>query len=113
MLHEGRVENQTLLAPLKAMVMRATPEQHDRQIQALLNRPNVRPHLPNIACPTLVITTEGSGLATVDDTRAWQQTIPDSELLVLPGDSYHVAASDAAQCAQATLEFIERRDPDD
>src|SRR5919204_2664613 len=68
--------------------------------------------VPKIACPTLVITTEGSGLATVDDTRAWQQTIADSELLVLPGDSSHVAASHAAQCAEATLEFIERRDPD-
>src|SRR5439155_23768023 len=73
---------------------------------------DIRADVPQIACPTLVITTEGSGLATVDDTRAWQQTIPDSELLVLPGDSYHVAASDAAQCAQAALAFIERRDPD-
>jgi pimeloyl-ACP methyl ester carboxylesterase len=66
---------------------------------------------PKIACPTLVITTEGSDLASVDDTCAWQQTIPDSELLVLPGDSYHVAASHAVQCAQATLVFIARRDP--
>jgi pimeloyl-ACP methyl ester carboxylesterase len=74
---------------------------------------DIRADVPQIACPTLVITTEGSGLATVDETRAWQQTIPNSELLVLPGDSYHVAASDAAQCAQATIEFIERRAPGD
>jgi pimeloyl-ACP methyl ester carboxylesterase len=74
---------------------------------------DIRADVPKITRPALVITTEGSGLASVDETRAWQQTIPDSELIVLPGDSYHVAASDAAQCAQATLEFIERRDPDD
>ena len=49
------------------------------------------------------------GLASVDDTRAWQQMIPDSELLVLQGNSYHVAASHAVQCAQATLAFIGRR----
>ena len=67
--------------------------------------------LPTLACPTLVITTEGSGLASVDETRAWQETIPDSELLVLPGDSFHVAATDAEQCAQATLAFIQRRAP--
>jgi pimeloyl-ACP methyl ester carboxylesterase len=73
---------------------------------------DIRADLPHITCPTFVITTEGSGLASVNETRAWQQTIPDSELLVLPGDSYHVAASHAAQCAEATLEFIERRDPD-
>jgi hypothetical protein len=32
---------------------------------------------------------------------------------VLPGDSYHVAASHAIQCAQATLAFIERWDLED
>jgi pimeloyl-ACP methyl ester carboxylesterase len=71
---------------------------------------DIRADMPHIACPTLVITTEGSGLASVDETRAWQQMIPDSELLVLPGDSYHVAASNAVQCAQATLAFIERQE---
>jgi pimeloyl-ACP methyl ester carboxylesterase len=70
---------------------------------------DIRSDVPKIACPTLVITTEGSGLASVEETRAWQQTIPNSELLVLPGNSYHVAASDAERCALATLEFISRR----
>ncbi|HSB48590.1 MAG TPA: alpha/beta hydrolase, partial [Burkholderiales bacterium] len=64
--------------------------------------------LPRIRCPTLVITTEGSALGTVEEVRAWQRMIPRSELLVLPGNSYHVAASDAERCAQATLEFIKR-----
>ena len=64
--------------------------------------------LARIRCPTLVITTEGSGLGSVEEMRAWQRLIPRSELLVLPGDSYHVAASDAERCAQATLDFIRR-----
>ena len=64
--------------------------------------------LPKIRCPTLVITTEKSALGTVEDTRTWQRMIPRSELLVLPGDSYHVAASDADRCAEAALEFIRR-----
>lgn len=62
--------------------------------------------LPRIACPALVITTEESGLASVQETRAWQQQIPRSKLLVLPGNSYHVAATHADRCVQATLEFI-------
>ena len=70
---------------------------------------DIRADLPKIACPTLVITTEQSGLGTVEETRAWQQQIPDSELLVLPGDSYHVAATHAESAADATLEFIARR----
>jgi 3-oxoadipate enol-lactonase len=69
---------------------------------------DIRDDVPRIACPTLVITTDGSGLASVDETRAWQQQIPKSELLVLPGNSYHVAASHAERCAEATLDFINR-----
>ena len=70
---------------------------------------DIRADLLRIACPTLVITTEESGLATVDATRAWQQEIAGSELLVLPGNSYHVAATHADPSAAATLDFIARR----
>jgi pimeloyl-ACP methyl ester carboxylesterase len=69
---------------------------------------DIRADLPKIRCPTFVITTDGSGLASVDETRAWQQQIPNSSLLVLPGNSYHVAASHAERCATATLDFIDR-----
>ena len=31
----------------------------------------------------------------MEETRGWQETIRDSELLVIPGNSFHVAASDA------------------
>lgn len=62
--------------------------------------------MPRITCPTLVMTTEGSALGSVEATRKWQQTIARSRLLVLPGDSYHVAASDSDRCAAETLAFI-------
>jgi pimeloyl-ACP methyl ester carboxylesterase len=76
---------------------------------ATINYSDIRADLPKIACPTLVITTEESGLASVEETRAGQQTIRDSELLVLPGNSFHAAASDAEACARATLDFIARK----
>jgi len=75
---------------------------------AAINYSDIRADLPKIACPTFVITTDESGLASVDETRAWQQTIRNSELLVVPGNSFHVAASDAERCARATLDFIDR-----
>jgi pimeloyl-ACP methyl ester carboxylesterase len=67
---------------------------------------DVAADLPNINCPTLVITTEGSALGSVDEMRAWQQKIPNSTLLALPGDSFHVAATDPDRCAQAVRDFI-------
>jgi pimeloyl-ACP methyl ester carboxylesterase len=70
---------------------------------------DIRDDLPRIACPTLVVPTERSALGTVEQTREWQARIPDSELQVLPGDSYHVAATHAGRCAEAVLDFIRRR----
>jgi 3-oxoadipate enol-lactonase len=67
---------------------------------------DIREYLPRIECPTLVITTEESGLASVEQNRAWQQQIPNSRLLVLPGNSYHAAITHARECAEATLAFI-------
>jgi pimeloyl-ACP methyl ester carboxylesterase len=67
---------------------------------------DVTPDLPNIRCPTLVITTEDNPLYPLAKVRAWQSLIPDSRLLTVPGNSYHIAATAAAQCAQATLDFI-------
>jgi hypothetical protein len=54
-----------------------------------------------------VITTSSSGLGSIEETRAWQEKIPSSRLLVMPGNSYHVAASHADQCAAETLRFIQ------
>ena len=69
---------------------------------------DVAADLPRITCPTLVITTEGSALGSVEDTRKWQRKIPNSTLLALPGDSFHVAATDSDRCAQETRDFILR-----
>jgi 3-oxoadipate enol-lactonase len=92
-----------------AKLMGATPLSTQlgfiRSVPAL----DVRGDLPRIACPTLVVTTDGSGLGSVEATRAWQIRIPGAELMVVPGDSYHVAATHAELCAAATLDFIARR----
>ena len=69
---------------------------------------DIRPDLPHIVCPTLVVTTEGSALGSVAVTRAWQEQISRSELVVLPGDSFHAAVTHPDLCARAALEFIDR-----
>lgn len=69
---------------------------------------DVTPDLRRIQCPTLVITTTGSGLGSVEDTESWRKQIPRSELLVIEGDSYHVAASNADEVAPAVARFLEQ-----
>ena len=70
---------------------------------------DVRGDLAAIKCPTLVVTTDGTGLGSVESIREWQKAIPRSEFMVVPGDSYHIAATHPELCATAMLEFIDRR----
>jgi 3-oxoadipate enol-lactonase len=91
-------------------LMSQTPVSTQTGFLTSINTWDVSPDLPRIKCPTLVITTEGSAHGSVADTRAWQQQIPGSKLIALPGDSFHVAASDAERCAQETLDFITQVD---
>lgn len=68
---------------------------------------DVIPELSKVKCPTLVLTTTGSMLGSVDAVKAWQQLIPNSQLDVIEGDSYHVAATHPDQCAQKVRNFID------
>jgi 3-oxoadipate enol-lactonase len=67
---------------------------------------DLEPILGKITAPTLVVTTEASPLQPVSAARAYQQKIPKSKLLVLPGNSYHIAAVHPQECATQTLQFI-------
>jgi len=62
--------------------------------------------LPHITPPTLIITSDRSALAPVETVREWQRQIPNSRLLVLPSNAYHLAAAHPEECAAAVLKFI-------
>jgi 3-oxoadipate enol-lactonase len=67
---------------------------------------DLEPLLGHITAPTLVVTTEASPLQPVTVARAYQEKIANSNLLVLPGDSYHIAAVRPEECATRLLRFI-------
>ena len=53
-IHPDRMRDETLVAQLTEMAKRSTPESLERQIKALLTRPDMRNVLPQIRCPVLV-----------------------------------------------------------
>ena len=67
---------------------------------------DVTAEVDRIRAPTLVVTTTGSGLGSVEEVRAWQDRIAGSRLVVLENDSYHVAASDPDETAVLVREFF-------
>ena len=98
-----------------AQMMERTPVSTQAGFIDYLQQIDIRPVLPRIACPTLVVITgdpnnPAQNLTGVESTRAWQSTIPQSELLVIPNDSFHVAATAPDEAAQATRRFIDRQE---
>jgi 3-oxoadipate enol-lactonase len=67
---------------------------------------NMESVLPRIAAPTLVITSDRSALQSVETVLRYQQKIPNSRLLVLPSDAYHLAVVKPDDCVSNVLSFI-------
>jgi pimeloyl-ACP methyl ester carboxylesterase len=63
--------------------------------------------LHRIAAPTLVVTTQESGLHSVETVEKFARKIPNSRVVVLPGDSFHIAAVDPDTCARHALRFMQ------
>ena len=62
--------------------------------------------LPRVTVPTLIVTTQESGLQSIATVERYAARLPDAEVVVLPGDSYHIAAVEPELCAQHALRFI-------
>ena len=62
--------------------------------------------MQRIKAPTLVITADKSALQSVEKVRKYQLAIPNSRLVVLHSDAYHIAAANADECVTNVLAFI-------
>jgi pimeloyl-ACP methyl ester carboxylesterase len=65
--------------------------------------------LQRITAPTLVITADRSKMHSVEKARAYQVQIPNSRLVVIRGDAYHIAAANADECVTHTLAFFKEQ----
>lgn len=87
-VHPGRHADKPLMDMLTAMVLRRTPEIHERQIRALLTRPDATPLLPGITVPTLVLTGRQDDWAPPAAHEALAASIPGAALVIVE-DSGH------------------------
>jgi 3-oxoadipate enol-lactonase len=88
-------------------LMTAAQPQAQRGVLQAASALNLVPALPRITCPTLVITTDRSALQSVESVLDYQRRIPNSRLLVLQSDAYHVAVARADECVANVLAFID------
>ena len=65
--------------------------------------------LRRITAPTLVITADRSKMNSVEKARAYQVQIPNSRLVIIRSDAYHIAAANADECVSHTLAFLKEQ----
>jgi 3-oxoadipate enol-lactonase len=63
--------------------------------------------LSRITAPTLIVTTQESGLQSVEAVERYARRFPNARVIVLPGDSFHIAAVEPDLCAQHALRFMQ------
>jgi len=65
--------------------------------------------LQRITAPTMVITGDRTKMHSVEKVRAQQTQIPNSRLVVIRSDAYHLAAANAEECVTHTLAFLKEQ----
>ena len=88
-VHESREHDPALRAICTRMAEDVGAEAFIRQQEAILARPDARPDLGRIACPTTVVVGEGDRLTPPDRAREMHALIPDSRLEVV-ADAGHL-----------------------
>lgn len=83
LIHERRLGDAALTADLMAQAERIGREGFRRQQTAIMNRPDARPWLPAIRCPTLVMVGRQDALTPLEHSTELAAGIPDSRLVVV------------------------------
>jgi pimeloyl-ACP methyl ester carboxylesterase len=102
MVAPRRVHDEALMAPLRAMCIRAGMAVFEAQIEALLARPEQESLLPRIACPTLVMTGSQDSWSGPRQHEAIAAAIPNSELVIVEGAG-HMIQLEAPEAVNAAI----------
>ncbi len=90
MIHEARLEDEALTGDVRAMAERIGQAAFVRQQTAILGRPDSRPTLVTIGCPTLVLCGRQDALTPVQDHTEMAAGIRNAQLKVVE-DCGHLA----------------------
>ena len=107
MMMAGRMTDQPLVESIIAMLERKSPQIYEAQMQALLGRPDARPVLPNIACPTLLLTGREDTWSPPARHAEMAAIIPNSRLVIVPNAGHMAPMEQPAAVAAAMREWLQ------
>lgn len=102
MVDERRLKDRRLMESLEAMVQRFTPEEYERQVGALLSRPNAAAHLAEITCPVLLGVGRNDRWSPLAQHTEIAAQIPQAELVIFE-DCGHMSPIEAPEAVTRAL----------
>jgi pimeloyl-ACP methyl ester carboxylesterase len=107
-VHRNRQGDETLRAIVRSMAEETGPEAFMRQQRAIMTRPDCRPQLASIRCPTLVLVGDGDELTPPVLSQEIHAGIAGSRLVTVP-DCGHLSTLERPQAVnQALVEWLKQ-----
>ena len=113
MLDPARVSDEVLFAELKRMVLRAGADVHERQIWALVGRPNASAYLKDITCPVLLVTARQDAWSPISQHEEIAAAVADAELVTIEDAGHFAPVERPRETTAAIMEWLTRRFGDD
>src|SRR5580692_6401021 len=108
LVHASRHDDAALIAAVRAMNEETGPEAYLRQQAAIISRPDSRPGLAPIACPTLVLVGDSDEPTPPELAREMAGAIPGAKLVVFP-ECGHLSTLERPEAVNGALvELMER-----
>ncbi|MFO1114062.1 MAG: alpha/beta fold hydrolase [Beijerinckiaceae bacterium] len=101
-VHPARYEDEPLRAKVRGMARDTGFDVFLRQATAISNRPDSRPGLAEIACPTLVLTGAQDQLTPPEKAREIEQGIKGAKLVIVP-DCGHISTLEKPRSVNSAL----------
>lgn len=108
--HPDRASDRPLLDRYLDFVMRAGAQQLVRQNRAVIARPDARPHLPTLRCPTLVACGADDQLTPPELSREIAALIPGADLVLVPQCGHMLTMEQPAAVNVALRAWLQRAD---
>lgn len=109
MVAPHRQQDGALIGGLRAMVLRHDARIHERQIHALIGRPDAAAYLPEITCPILLLVGSDDGWSPVPQHRKIAELAPDTYLRVIEGAGHFLPAEKPAETVAAITDWLHER----
>lgn len=109
MVNPARLSDTDLISRLRAMVLRAGPDVHERQIRALINRPNASAYMAELGCPILLVAARHDGWSPIVQHQEIADAARDTELIIIEEAGHFAPVEQPAEVTAAIIDWLTRR----